>query len=307
VASSNDESNLTIKHHSKEGNLKSRYIVAILSDIHSGHKLGLCNPKTKLEDNNNGKITQFHPDISETQKFMWEVNEWGKEETLKIAGKDDIIFIHDGDPTHGKASFLETMTTRQSDQILIADANFDFWVKHKNVKMIRFAIGTGVHEMGEGSSSTVIAKILQTRYPDKDIGIVYHGLLDIKGFTVDYAHHGPNVGSRKWLEGNELRLYLRSIMMGEIMGGNRPPHLVIRGHYHTYRREFLEMGMQGKLVESWAMLLPGFTFKDDYTRRATRSDFKQTVGMIALEIIDGTLTRTFPYIKTVDIRTRVIV
>ena len=55
------------------------------------------------------------------------------------------------------------------------------------------------------------------------------------------------------------------------------------------------------------MLLPGFTFKDDYTRRATRSDFKQTIGMVALEIIDGHLVRTHPFVRTIDIRTREII
>lgn len=287
--------------------MKSRYIVAILSDIHSGHRLGLCNPKTVLEDITNGKVTTYNPQLTETQNFMWEVHEWGKEETIKLAGKDDVILIHDGDPTHGKAPFLETMTTRMSDQFAIAEANFDVWMKHKNVKMVRFAAGTGVHEMGESSSSLTIADALRRSYPEKDIGVVYHGLLDIKGFTIDYAHHGPNVGSRSWLTGNELRLYLRSVMMSEMMSGHRPPHLIIRGHYHTYRREFLEISSNGNFIESWAMLLPGFTFKDDHTRRATRSDFKQTVGMVALEIVDGNLVRTFPFIKTVDIRTQEII
>jgi len=91
------------------------------------------------------------------------------------------------------------------------------------------------------------------------------------------------------------------------MAGHRPPHLIIRGHYHTYRREFLEMSSNGNFIESWAMLLPGFTFKDDYTRRATRSDYKQTVGMVALEIVDGRLVQTIPFIRTIDIRTQEIV
>lgn len=282
-------------------------IVALLSDTHHGHRLGLCSPNTVLEDITNGNVTRFSPQLSETQKFMWEVHEWGKEEVFKLAGKDEVILIHDGDPTHGKAPFLETMTTRMDDQFLIAEATFDEWAKHKNVKTIRFAAGTGVHEMGESSSSLNIANALRRSYPEKDISVVYHGLLDIKGFTIDYAHHGPSIGSRIWLTGNELRYYLRSLMLGEIMDGRRPPHLVVRGHYHTYRREFLEMTMQGKPVDSWAMLLPGFTFKDDYTRRATKSDFKQTVGMIALEIIDGQLSRTFPFIKTIDIRTKEVI
>lgn len=287
--------------------MKRRNIVAILSDIHSGHKLGLCNPKTVLEDETNGKVVKFNPHLSETQKFMWDVLEWGKEETFKLAGKDDVVLIHDGDPTHGKASFLETVTTRMSDQLLIADANFDVWLKHENLKTVRFAIGTGIHEMGEGSSTTLIANTLRKGYPEKDIGIVYHGLLDIDGFTIDYAHHGPNVGIRKWLEGNELRRYLQSIMASELINKKRPPHLIIRGHYHVYRREFYEMFSDGKWIGSWAMILPGFTFKDDYTRRATQSEFIQTVGMVTLEIVDGKLVDVYPFTKTVDIRTREII
>jgi hypothetical protein len=281
--------------------------VAIVSDEHGGHKLGLCNPKTKLEDITNGKVTVYSPQISATQEFLWEVHEWGKDETMKLAGKDDVILIHDGDPTHGKASFLETMGTRMSDQFAIAEANFDVWMKYKNVKMVRFAAGTGIHEMGESSSSLTIANSLRRSYPEKDIGVVYHGLLDIKGFTIDYAHHGPNAGSRIWLSGNELRYYLRSIMLGEIMEGKRPPHLVVRGHYHTYRREFLEMPSHGKLVDSWAMLLPAFTFKDDHTRKVTKSNSKQTVGMVALEIVNGKLVDSIPFIRTVDIRTQEVV
>ena len=242
-----------------------------MSDIHSGHKLGLCNPNVELEENQSGEIKKVHPELSEIQKFMYEVYQWGIAETIKLAGKDDIILIHDGDPTHGKAPFLQTMTTRMSDQILIAVANLGDWFQYPNIKTVRFAIGTGIHEMGEGSSSTLVSELLTAKYPAVDFGVVYHGLLNINGFQVDYSHHGPNIGSRKWLEGNELRYYLRSIMISEIMSGHVPPQLVLRGHYHLYKREFLETSADGKFYGSWIVLLPGFTFKDDYTRRVTRS------------------------------------
>ena len=230
---------------------------------------------------------------------MAEVYEWGIEETIKLAGKDEIVLFLNGDPTHGKASFLETMGTRMSDQIDIAKESLNKWLQYKNVKKVRLSVGTGIHEMGEGSASILIAHALLDKYPNKDIGVVYHGLADIDGFTIDYAHHGPNTGIRKWLEGNELRYYLRSLMIGEVLKGRTPPNLVIRGHYHQYRREWLELNG----YESWIMLLPGFTFKDDYTRRATRSQYEQTVGMITLELIDGKLHNIHKLFKTVDIRT----
>lgn len=285
----------------------NRKIIAVLSDTHGGHKLGLCNPNVKLKSIENADIRTFSPEISETQNFMWETYEWGVSETSKLAEKDDIILLHDGDPTHGKAGFLETMTTRMADQIPIAVSNLSPLLDLKNVKVVRFAAGTGLHEFGEGSAALLIAENIRGKYPKVDVEVVYHGLLDIGGFLIDYAHHGPFTGSRIWLAGNELRYYLRSIMMGEIMEGRIPPHLILRGHYHVYRKEYLEISANGELYESWAFVLPGFTFKDDYTRRATRSEFKQTVGMMAFEVVNGRLYASHKFTKTVDIRTKEII
>ena len=281
-----------------------RKIIAAISDSHAWHALGLCNPNTVLENIENGKVKQYNPVLTETQKFIWETYDWGVSEIMALAQKDQVILIHNGDPTHGTAGFLQKNSTRMSDQIITAIANIEVWLKYPNVKYVRFTVGTGLHEMGEGSASILIASELRRTYKNTDIGVVYHGLLDVGGITIDYAHHGPYIGSRKWLEGNELRYYLRSIMMNEIMAGKTPPHIVLRGHYHVYRREFLDVEVNGNTYESWAILLPGLTFKDDYTRRATKSEYKQTVGMVAIEIINNNIYKIHKFTRSVDIRTK---
>jgi len=283
-----------------------RLILVGLSDTHAGHKLGLCNPNVLLQQIENGEVKWASPQISETQKWMWETYQWGIEEIKTLAGKDDIVLIHNGDPTHGKAGFLDLMSSRMSDQVLIAESNFEEWTKLKNLRAIRFAVGTGIHEMGEGSTSLLINNYLTGKYPKLNTNVVYHGVLSLGDFAVDFSHHGPNTGSRAWLTGNEMRYYLRSIMMKELMEGKKPADLYLRGHYHTYVREYLEIAANGNVYESWIVLLPGFTFKDDYTRRATRSEYKQTVGMVAFELLDGHLYRTHKLAKTIDIRTREI-
>jgi hypothetical protein len=287
-----------------------RTILVGLSDTHGGHKLGLCNPNVLLQQIENGEIKWVSPQLSETQKWMYEAYEWGISEVISLAGKDEIVLIHDGDPTHGKASFLELMSSRMSDQILIAQSNFEIWTRYKNLKAIRFAVGTGIHEMGEGSSSILINNYLQGKYPKLNTSVVYHGVLTIqspkRNFVVDFSHHGANTGSRTWLTGNEMRYYLRSIMIRELMDGKTPADLYLRGHYHTYMREYLEIAANGNTHESWMVLLPGFTFKDDYTRRVTRSEFKQSIGMVAFELLDGKLYDTHKLVRTVDIRTKEI-
>jgi len=280
-------------------NILKRRIVPVISDTHGGHKLGLCLPTVVLERMENGQVEKYNPQLSETQKFMAETYEWGVSEIIKLAGKDEIIPIFNGDPTHGKASFLEVMGTRMSDQIDIAKEPIDRWLQYKNVRTVRLSIGTGIHELGEGSASILITHALRDKYPNKDIGVVYHGVLDIDGFLIDYAHHGPNIGTRVWLEGNELRYYLRSIMLGSILKGRTPPNLVLRGHYHQYKREWLELNG----YESWICLLPGFTFKDDYTRRATRSQSDQSVGMLAFELIDGHLHKVHKFLQRTPLLT----
>lgn len=283
-----------------------RKIIACISDTHGGHKMGLCNPDTKLRDIDNGQVRIYSPQLSEIQKLMWNTYTWGKDEIIKLAGKDEIILIHNGDPTHGRAIFLQSITDEISDQILIAKSNLDPWMQCKNVKSVRFAVGTGIHEFSNGSASTLVSQLLRSEYPKVDTDVVYHGVLDIDGYKIDYAHHGPFTGSRKWLEGNQLRFYLNNIMISELMDGNTPPDMVIRGHYHVYKKEYMEMFARGEYFESNIIVLPGFTFKDDYTRKATRSEYIQMFGMVAFEILDGHLYRIHKFIKTVDLRTKEI-
>lgn len=283
-----------------------RKILACISDTHAGHKLGLCNPDTELKDIDNGTVRIYNPQLSEIQNLMWDTYTWGMDNVIKLARGDEIVLIHNGDPTHGRAIFLQSMTDEISEQILIAKANIEPWLKYKNVKTLRFAVGTGIHEHSNGSASTLISELLRAEYPKVDIGVVYHGVLDIDGYKIDYAHHGPFTGSRKWLEGNQLRYYLENIMLTDLVDQNNPPDLVIRGHYHVYKKEIVEISTNGGWVESAVVVLPGFTFKDDYTRRATKSEYKQMFGMVAFELLDGHLYRIHKFIRTVDLRTKEI-
>ena len=285
-------------------NKYTRKVLLLISDTHAGHKLGLCSPNTVLETAVNGEIKKYTPDISEAQKYLWEVYQKGVEETIKLADKDEVMVIHDGDPTHGNMRGFEVMSSRTSDQVSIAKANFMEVLQHKNVKYVRFAIGTAIHEFGEGTSTYIIMDILREKYPHIDIQTVYHGLLNYSGVTIDYSHHGASPGTRGWLIGNEARYYLRSNMMKEVMSGNKPPDLYLRGHYHVCVREFLEIVANGTTYASWMLMLPGFTYKDDYTRRATRSEYKQTFGVIAVEIINGQIYQTHKFTETLDLRTR---
>lgn len=280
----------------------NRFILAAISDTHGGFKLGLLNPKTILEDEDEeGNIIQYSPELNNTQKYLWDDVYLPAVDKLKeLAGDDEIILAHIGDPTHGNKYISEQVSTRLSDQIDIALFNLLPLCQLDNVSTIRIVKGTGSHEFGEGSAPILIQRLLSKAFPNKSIKAVNHGLMEIDGFEVDYAHHGPYPGSRDWLRGNVARYYLRDLMYQSINSGMRPPNLVLRGHYHQYVREWLSMNGN----ESWLVILPSMCMLSFYTRQATRSAFRSTNGLVAFEVEDGQLREAHFFGKTMDIRTK---
>jgi hypothetical protein len=187
-----------------------------------------------------------------------------------------------------------------ANQILIANANLRPVLEMPNVMKMRIAAGTAAHTFSEGSSAILVAQMLSQEYKDKDIQALYHGLMDIDGFVMDYSHHGPSTGARTWLSGNVARYYLQSLMLAEITAGRKPPNVVMRGHFHEPICERVCIGG----FESWIVVTPALCMMDDHSRQATRSKPTVTVGMLALEIVDGKMLDIQEHYKTIDIRTK---
>lgn len=273
-----------------------------MSDSHGGHKLGLLNPATEIE-NEHGSYD--YPELNEAQKYLWDdVYIPGVKETKKLAGTDEIVLIHLGDMTQGNKYPSEQLDTRMSDQIVIAYHNMLPWFKYRNVQKLRVVRGTASHSFGEGSSEILSTKILKERYKKRDIRTLYHGMCNILGLSVDYAHHGPGQSSRKWLEGNTARYYLRDAMYKEILAGRVPPKLYLRGHYHTFIQEWLRIDGENVKYDSTLMVMPSLALAGDWVRQALRSIYQITNGIVAVEIINGQIHQTHEFTQTIDIRTK---
>lgn len=282
-----------------------RSLIAVFSDPHGGHKLGLCNPETIIENDDTGEIKEVSPVLNDAQLLLWEVYSNAIENVKLLAGKDDVMLWCLGDLTQGNHYISEQMTTRIADQLFIAEYNFLPWFeKIPQIKKVRIAKGTGSHEFGEGSSSLAVAKSLRAKFPKKDIRSVYHGLARTdQGIFIDYAHHGPYPGSRNWLKGNEARYYLRSIMIGELNAGNIPPHIVLRGHYHEYVKEYLSIIANGTEHESWITIIPSMDMLSSYARQKSMSSSRVTNGVVVYELIGNRVYDIHFFGTTTDIRT----
>jgi len=277
---------------------KDCYLV-VLSDIHSGHKLGLLNPDTELFDNNSKK--PYKPPITEAQEYLWELYMYGLGEIKQITKGKDVYVLILGDVTHGNKHQDQTISTRMADQISIARSALRPTIQMKNVKAVRFAIGTGSHEFGEGSSALLLEEIMKEEYKGKDIKLVTHGLLNVGGKLIDYAHHGPGVGMRSWLHGNNLRFYLRDILLREERAGNKKPDLVLRGHVHGLAFESLYEVENNSLVKRSIMIVPSMCMMGEFARQVTRSQHIVTNGIVAFHI-NGNISDPNVFVQSLDIR-----
>lgn len=284
--------------------MSKRLIVPVWTDTHGGYSFGLLCPHTELPplDDNNG---WRHPEMTATQIKLWE---WAKQdisEVKKIAGKDPIFVLFVGDATQGtKIPDQYLVSPRMADQLIIARDTLGLWLEEKKVQGMRMVKGTGWHVFQHGSAEITVAEMLKDKYK-KDVSAWYHMDLELGGVRFDIAHHGPNTGTRDWLKGNTLRYYIRSIVFDLLKDGQEPPDIILRGHYHDRCIEMLHTHLTERTIKTWGAVCPAYSlFTDDYTKRATRSKAKMTVGTLAIEIIEGRIVEVHDLTHVVDVRKR---
>ena len=282
-----------------------RFIVAVFSDTHAGHKLGLVNPNTTfVEYDEEGQEYPEPVMVNKAQEFLWDLHMGHVQSVSDIADGDPIVIIHNGDLAVGKKYSDQLVYSATSNQVIMAIMNMLPLVSLPNAKVMRLSYGTQSHEFFEGTVPRLVLRDLNSSFPEKDIKMVKHGLLDIGGIRIDYSHHGPYTGSRQWLKGNVARYQLRSDMMAEISAGNQPPDVYLRGHYHERIEEHLVIFANGMDYRSSMLLTPSYQLLGDFAQQATRSTPRVTNGMVAIEVINGTIHRNHWLVKTSDIRTK---
>lgn len=281
-----------------------RVVVAVVSDTHANHRLGLLNPNTALYDEDEeGNLTAWHPALGPTQEALWS---WYLEDIARAQALADgcpIILAHLGDIVHGgNGKPREFVSARLADQFEIAFANFGPWMSVANIERIILVKGTAYHELEEGSGALILAKTL--RAAGKEVEVPYHWRAEIGGARFNLSHHGPPPGVRNWLRGNILRLYTQSLMDEALIEGEDPPDVMLRGHYHQYVPETVTRRARGKTWRTQAVICPSYCLIDDYARKVAKSPERATIGMIAFVIEDGRVSAPYEFMRTTDFTTK---
>lgn len=296
-----------------------RKIIALLADSHAGHLLGLCNPDWRLQDQDaRGRLVERAPRFTAFQEWLWQKHLDNLKQLQRLAAGDPIVAFHVGDLTHGAKYPHQLSSTRQSDQIELACANLAPILALTNVVALRIVEGTAAHNLGEGTSEILAARLLKERHVGLDVAVLAHSAVRINGVACDIAHHGPSAGSRIDLRGNALRRYVQGRMLEALANHQEPPRLLVRAHFHQYVREVVRFCPDaddeepdepdddvldaGEYVTD-ALILPALCGLSEHGRQATRSLPRITVGMVAVETVDGQMSAAWPFLHTADLRT----
>ncbi len=284
-----------------------RALLLLMSDSHGGHKLGLLSPGVKLYDEReDGAVVEFTPQLTAIQEWLWfDVYLPAVDQAARLANGAPIVALHGGDMCHGDGHPEQLISTQMASQVQIAVANMAPIMALNGLAALRLVFGTGVHEFGEGSAALLVSAQLRLMHPGTDVKVMYHALSEVAGANIDYAHHGPGVGSRDWLRGNNARYYLRDVMLQELLAGRRPPEILWRAHVHDYVHEILIQQMaNGQEATTHMFITPAMCGLGDYGRKATKSEFILRNGLVAVLVENGRVVDAWPLIQTVDLRTK---
>ena len=291
-----------------------RFNVVIMADTHAGSKLALRNPdwiiqRKELVQGDDGnfvyEVEDYNPPLEPVQGFIWEKYLSAVNDFVEIAGKDPIFLLHLGEVCEGTYFANSSMRLKKDEQVQIAIANMDPWIGVKNIKAVRICSGDRPHEFDEGAAGRMVVNGLKHKF--KDVRGIDHGLLDIGGFKIDYAHRGPFPGSRKWTEGNVARLYLLDYMFRELIEmGRKPADLLVRAHYHEPVDERGSMRFNGGMRRSAIMISPSMKFPDAYAKTVTQNRYDATVGMSMVEVVNNKILDFHYRFTSVDTREREI-
>lgn len=287
-----------------------RTIIAVRGDTQGGSSVGLVNPNTKIPDNGileNGREVfngWRNPELRPVQRKLWQWHTEDLDNIKKLAGKDNIVFVEMGDMTQGNVFKDDLAEISLSGQYFVSKWNTIPILKIPNVTHLYIVKGTGVHVWGEGSTETMLTYYLKDKFPAKKIEITDHWFLNVGGFKLDISHHGPGAGIRNWTRGNIFELYMKSILFDSIDIEEELPDVVLRGHQHEfiYRRAVHQV--KDRIWELPGFIVPPYCFIGSHAQKVVKSPSYMGVGMLAFEIINGSLYKFHPFMHYVDLRTR---
>jgi len=290
-----------------------REVLIALADTHGGHRLGLLNPETvfiEYEPDEEGKLIEYEEPayLNPAQEWLWKHYTHDIEEAFKLAGRDPVTVIVDGDITNGnKYAVADRSYVHLGNQVIIAADNLDPILRHKKqLKALRLVWGTDSHEGGDRSATTIVHRIIKAENKGLDLKSYGHGLMNLGGVWIDFAHHGSSPGIRHHTEGNAMRWEIGSELDGSAADGDPLVHLYIRAHFHRRSQVSLTRFYNDVPHTAHGIILPPYQLLTHFARQVVKSPRRSRVGLAAVEIINKEIYKINWFVRSRENRVREI-
>jgi len=205
---------------------QNKITLVVVSDLHVGSTVGLCSRGVALDDGGT-----YRP--SKAQRWLrqcWD-KAWDRVEAVRDDGPLWVVFngdLIDGD--HHNTHQLFTRSEEKQAEVCI-DIIDPILQRSSESFIIR---GTQSHVGQSGLWEERIAYDLDT---NKDTlsgtSSWWHLPLMCAGVRFDFAHFGK-VGYRAWTRPNAANVLAAETMLDYASTGDKPPHVVVRSHRHTF-------------------------------------------------------------------------
>jgi hypothetical protein len=216
------------------GILSTRYVVAVVSDVHAGGTTALCPESVPLDDGGEYRASKAQLWLMQ----CWQ-DYWADVAATRENEKAILIAVFNGDlvdGAHHKTTQILSENPNAQAAVVNAAMAIPLALKPDHLVIVR---GTEAHVGQSGSAEERIADGLRRdkrpiiTEPESKTASWWHWRAEIEGVRLDVTHHG-RTGQREHTRGSAAILHAHDILLAHVKQNHLPPHLCLRGHYHKF-------------------------------------------------------------------------
>ena len=260
----------------------------VISDQHTGHKQGLVNPDSELEED---VPIPLYP----IPQSLWAITESVRAYVNENCKKYDKWLINLGEVTQGNEHKDDLLTSAMHLQFKLAAETMHPFLDMKGMKGARFLQATSWHEYGDGSASKLMMELLKAKYPKLDIQQMNQSRMLVDDVLFEWTHHGSATPKRKYLEGNSAFLDAKDRVMNHILEGKKCPDITFTAHTHKPSKAQASILSNGEYISNTQVITPPMCGAGCYSRKVANPSIYY-VGMHVV-LTDGIGFEVIPFYK----------
>jgi len=258
----------------------------VISDTHTGHKNGLVNPDSELED---GVPVPLYP----VPESLWDIVITAADFVQKNCKKEDVHLIHMGETVQGNKYTDSLLTAEMSLQFKLAKDTLKPFIT-KNLKSIRFLQATSWHEYGDGSASKLMRELIKAKH-QIDVKQMNQSRVKVGDLLFEWTHHGSATSKRYYLQANSAFLDAKDRVMFHNAEKIRCPDITFTAHTHKPSKATASILSEGEYVSNTQVITPPMCGPGAYSRKVANPSIYYVGCHVVLT--DGRGFEVIPFYK----------